>query len=337
MIRYRLLHLLGVVFATQFVQFAVAQRGPVVLPPGTQIQVRMIDDVSSEKANPGDRFRGTLEAPVIVNHRVLFPKNTEVAGQVVSAKPSGRLSEPGELELALTGVRTNAGWRPLQVESFLIKGESHTRNNAAKIGGGAALGAIIGAIAGGGKGAAIGAALGGGAGAAAAAKSGKRPAYVESEAVLVWVVGPPIEERAGREPDVRGDDYREARGGDGDYQRDADRGRDRDHRDYDRHGDFRVFSRHDQEVIQSCYVDDRSGLPPGLAKKDRLPPGLERQLRRNGTLPPGLQKRVQPLPAACDARLPRLPANWGRVVLSGRVLLLDPGYRIVDVFELRIY
>ncbi len=142
------------------------------------------------------------------------------------------------------------------------------------------------------------------------------------------------------ERDARADDYRdgyyEGRGGDGDYQRDADRARDRDDHDYERHGDYRVFSRHDQEVIQSCYVDNRSNLPPGLAKKDRLPPGLEKQLRRNGTLPPGLQKRVQPLPEACEARLPRLPANWGRVVLSGRVLLLDPGYRIVDVFELNI-
>jgi hypothetical protein len=69
-----------------------------------------------------------------------------------------------------------------------------------------------------------------------------------------------------------------------------------------------------------------------LAKKDRLPPGLERQLRRNGTLPPGLQKRVQPLPGVCTARLPRLPRDWSRVILSGRIILLDPTNRIVDFF-----
>ncbi len=336
MIRYRLLRLLGVVFAMQFVQFAIGQRGPVALPAGTEIQVRMIDDLSSEKANPGDTFRGTLQVPVIVNHRTVYPKNADVVGEVVAVKRTGRLSEPGELALALTRVRANGRWHRLNAEPFLIKGESHARNNATKIGGGAALGAVIGAIAGGGKGAAIGAAVGGGAGAAAAAKSGKRPAYVESEAVLVWVVGEPRPERGDRDADVRAGDYYEARGGDDDYQREADRARDRDDRDYDRHADFRVFSRHDQEVIESCYVDNRSGLPPGLAKKDRLPPGLEKQLRRNGTLPPGLQKRVQPLPADCETHLPRLPANWGRVVLSGRVLLLDPGYRIVDMFELSI-
>lgn len=34
------------------------------------------------------------------------------------------------------------------------------------------------------------------------------------------------------------------------------------------------------------------GLPPGLAKRDRLPPGLQRHVERTGQLPPGLQKRV---------------------------------------------
>jgi hypothetical protein len=87
-------------------------------------------------------------------------------------------------------------------------------------------------------------------------------------------------------------------------------------------------------MIRECFMDDRSGLPPGLAKRDRLPPGLERHLQRNGTLPPGLQKRVRPLPDVCEARLPRLPRYWSRVVLSGRILLLDPRQRVVDIFWL---
>lgn len=38
----------------------------------------------------------------------------------------------------------------------------------------------------------------------------------------------------------------------------------------------------------------KRGLPPGLAKRDRLPPGLQKQLERNGHLPPGLEKRNVP-------------------------------------------
>ena len=36
------------------------------------------------------------------------------------------------------------------------------------------------------------------------------------------------------------------------------------------------------------------GLPPGLAKRDHLPPGLQKHLDRRGTLPPGLAKRDLP-------------------------------------------
>ncbi len=36
------------------------------------------------------------------------------------------------------------------------------------------------------------------------------------------------------------------------------------------------------------------GLPPGLAKRDRLPPGLEKHLLKHGSLPPGLQKKIDP-------------------------------------------
>ena len=35
------------------------------------------------------------------------------------------------------------------------------------------------------------------------------------------------------------------------------------------------------------------GLPPGLAKRDRLPPGLEKHLLKHGSLPPGLQKKLE--------------------------------------------
>jgi hypothetical protein len=77
-----------------------------------------------------------------------------------------------------------------------------------------------------------------------------------------------------------------------------------------------------------------SSLPPGLAKRDKLPPGLQRQLQRNGTLPPGLQKRVQPLPLALEQQLPPITVGMRRVVLSGNVILLEVATaRIVDLIR----
>jgi hypothetical protein len=75
-------------------------------------------------------------------------------------------------------------------------------------------------------------------------------------------------------------------------------------------------------------------LPPGLAKRDNLPPGLQRQLQRNGALPPGLQKRVQPLPLALEQQLPPIMVGMRRVVLSGNVILLEVATsRIVDLIR----
>ena len=303
------------------------------IPVGTSVQVRITEKLSSETANVGDVFHGSLAVPVVANGRTLFPKGAIVIGEVVNVERSGRLSTPGELELSLRTIRTGGRTYPVAVQSLFIKGESHTKSNVTKIGGGTAMGALIGAIAGGGKGAAIGAGVGAAAGTGVAAGTGKKPAEVQSEMVLAWVAqGPP------QAMPTQGQDSRQYRG---DSESEAEEHHDnrRYSQDDDRDGDYQGrepsgFSDRDRQIIGDCFVNDRAGLPPGLAKKDRLPPGLERQLQRNGTLPPGLQKRVQPLPGSCVSRLPRLPRDWARVVLSGRIILLDPGQRIVDLFWL---
>jgi hypothetical protein len=301
------------------------------IPAGTQLQVRIIEKLSSEQASVGDQFHGTFAAPVVVNGRTLFSKGTDVTGEVTNVERSGRLSRPGELHLSLRTVRSGGRTYAIAADPFVIKGESHTKSNVAKIGGGAGLGALIGAIAGGGKGAAIGAGVGAAAGTGVAAGTGKKPAEVESEAVLTWVAANPPsgsvmqgQERRQASRYDEDDDDRPSRSGNRTRSNNQDE-------DNDDQGP-REFSSRERQIISDCYVADRSNLPPGLAKKDRLPPGLERQLRRNGTLPPGLQKRVRPLPGVCTARLPRLPRDWARVVLSGRIILLDPSNRIVDFF-----
>jgi hypothetical protein len=69
------------------------------------------------------------------------------------------------------------------------------------------------------------------------------------------------------------------------------------------------------------------GLPPGLAKKDHLPPGLARQLERNGHLPPGLEKRNLP-----SDLVQKLPACWGKArctMVGNDVLLVDPQTQLI--------
>jgi hypothetical protein len=66
----------------------------VKIPAGTSVQVRITDKLSSETANVGDVFHGSLAAPVVANGRTLFPKGAIVTGEVVNVERSGRLSTP---------------------------------------------------------------------------------------------------------------------------------------------------------------------------------------------------------------------------------------------------
>jgi hypothetical protein len=317
-----------VAIAVFFAAFTLVAAANANLPGGTELHVRTIEKLSSADANVGDAFHGTLAQPVIVNGRTMFAKGAEVSGEIVRVERSGRLSSPGELHLVLKSIRSGFRSYPVSVSPLLVKGASHAKSNIGKIGGGTAAGAIIGGIAGGGKGALIGAGVGAAGGTAVAAATGKREAVVESEAVLTWVVAgpPPSSERSDHR--YRGNDF-----ADDDDRRGSSQHR-HSHNDHDYDDHPSEFSKRERQIIRACFADGRSGLPPGLAKRDRLPPGLEKQLRRKGTLPPGLQKKVQPLSASCEARLPRLPRDWSRVVLSGRILLLDAAHRILDMFIL---
>jgi hypothetical protein len=92
-----------------------------------------------------------------------------------------------------------------------------------------------------------------------------------------------------------------------------------------------VFSDDDERELRRWFLDDRNrrGLPPGLAKRDRLPPGLRMQVLENGELPPGLEKQLQPLPWRLERRFPRLPRGIQRRVLGDDVLVWDSTTRLV--------
>jgi hypothetical protein len=94
------------------------------------------------------------------------------------------------------------------------------------------------------------------------------------------------------------------------------------------------YADHDRD-IRDWYRAHYDHLPPGLAKRDRLPPGLERQLVVNGTLPPGLQRKMQPCPHELEAMLPPPPPNYVHVVIGGNLVMYNRAtLQIGDVFRL---
>jgi hypothetical protein len=154
--------------------------------------VRVNEKISTDHNYSGDTFRATLDAPLVVDGFIIADRGAKVLGKVVKAQKPGKLEGAAELSLALTEISTTDG-QHLHVETnqSLRKGPSNTTQEAEKMGGGAALGAIIGAIAGGGRGAAIGAGAGGAAGTGAVLLGHGKPAVIDNETRLTFTLSNP--------------------------------------------------------------------------------------------------------------------------------------------------
>ncbi len=322
-------------------EFLFGLAGSVAAQTRATVSVRLIDTLSSESSQPGDSFTATLAEPLVVGDRIVAQKDARVSGQVREVVSSGRLSRPALMTLTLKSVQSRSSRYPIETGNLTIKASSHATRNLLIIGGAAGAGAAIGGAAGGGKGAAIGAAAGAGAGTVGAYLSGKREIVLPAETLLTFhvtsvTISPKELSRLQRVGQGTGSTDRASnKYGDPDSHSAVARRR---HQGEDEDGDENeagekvrgalpaseiIFTREERIIVTSWFRTNRSDLPPGLAKRDRLPPGLEKQLRERGTLPPGLQKRVQPLPFELERQLHRLPTGYRRVVIGGNVILMD--------------
>jgi hypothetical protein len=146
---------------------------------GTVVRVRMESTLNSKSAQPGQTFSTTIVDPVYSSKGVLLiPDGSTMNGRVVAATPAKRNGNPGTIDVNFTSVVLPNGRRATINGSLTDLESGETRSddegtasvnktkhrNLKFIGGGAAGGAVIGALAGGGTGALIGGAVGAGGG-----------------------------------------------------------------------------------------------------------------------------------------------------------------------------
>ena len=294
---------------------------------GIEVKVSLLEELNTSKTKAGAEFSATIAEPVMWGKRVVLAKGTAVEGRVAEVTRPGRMKTPASMKLVLTNVIGTRSINAFQSEALQVDGSSHAVRNVALIGGGAAAGAVLGGVADGGKGALIGAGVGAAAGTATAYLTGKKELVLPIETTLTFVIDRQslgIAPEPQRKPAVVQTSMRRGRGDE------ISRHRDNDQDAYD----ALIFSERDQIIIRNYYKPHGGrGLPPGLAKRGGdLPPGLEKQLRANGTLPPGLQKRVEPLPVELERQLPRLPRGYSRGIVEGRAITVDINRRVIDVF-----
>jgi hypothetical protein len=181
-------------------QSVTAPRQPVdevrTIPAGTTLAVRNNDTIDSQTAEVGQTFSGVIEREVRdADGRVAIPRGASATLVVRSASGQGRLQGQSDLAVDVSSVDVAGRHYRLETSDFVERGKQGVGTNRRTgefVGGGAALGGIIGALAGGGKGAAIGALSGAGAGTATQGLTRGKAVRIPSETLLSFRLEAPV-------------------------------------------------------------------------------------------------------------------------------------------------
>jgi hypothetical protein len=149
--------------------------GASVVPSNVVLTVELMNRLSTDVSQSGDRFEAQVVEPQEFAGAV-------VGGHLANVQRAGKAKGRALLQLDFDQIRMAGGeWQQFSAQVIEVvaspeetgggevdpeggvRGKSTTKDDVAKVGASAGIGAIIGAIAGGGKGAAIGAVIGGGA------------------------------------------------------------------------------------------------------------------------------------------------------------------------------
>jgi hypothetical protein len=169
--------------------------------PGTVLSVRVIEAIDAREAAEGRTYPATIAQDVLDGSGKLVIGRGSEAALVVRQIDEGGDFGSGALVLDLDSVRVHG--RRYLVDTAAVRTDNQrgigaNRRTAEMVGGGAALGTLVGALAGGGKGAAIGAIAGAAAGGGVQVLTRGKEIKVPAETVLNFRLEQPMQLRAAR-------------------------------------------------------------------------------------------------------------------------------------------
>ena len=174
---------------------STSARGSMEVPAGSRISVRTNETIDSTTASPSQRFSAVVNDDVKDSSgAVMIPKGSNATLVIRDITNPGTTSSGGVV-LDLDSV--NVDGRTYNVSSQDLtqhgnQGIGKNRRTAEMVGGGAALGTLLGAIAGGGKGAVIGAIAGAAVGGTTQVLTRGKQVKVPAETVLNFQLDQPL-------------------------------------------------------------------------------------------------------------------------------------------------
>jgi hypothetical protein len=155
------------------------------VPAGTELEVELLDTLSSGTNQVGDPVRARLVGELFADGRLVAPAGAEVQGTVTDVVPLKKFGGQPSISMVFESLGMENGATVPVLASHLEAGTKQTGRDAAKIGGGAAAGAVIGHQVDDDKGSKLGALIGGAIGTAVAAKTGKEIELAAGTTIIV--------------------------------------------------------------------------------------------------------------------------------------------------------
>ena len=141
------------------------------IPPGTELDVRLLGSLNSGTAQVEDRFEATTIADLNLDGRTAVPAGSVLRGVVTAVEPGTRTNRTSKMTVSFDQLTVNGRSYPIRATvTQAIQGEG-IKGELPRTGVGAGVGAVLGGLLGGVKGAVVGAVIG--AGGTVAATEGK--------------------------------------------------------------------------------------------------------------------------------------------------------------------
>jgi len=171
---------------------------PARLESGATLEASAATSITSKTNKPGETFTARIgQAVLAADGRTVIPAGSVVTLSIVALKPApNKAAKDGTITLRAVSVAINGEERPLDADVTFVEHTLKSRgigtSEAAKVGVGAAAGAILGKVVGGGTGAAVGGVVGAAGGAAVAVESADRDVVVPVGATIRLVLRAPF-------------------------------------------------------------------------------------------------------------------------------------------------
>jgi len=120
-----------------------APEAPAVVPAGTTLTIRLIDQLDADKQGAGAQFSARLEGGLTANGHVVVPEGSEVIGVIQAAEKSGRAFGRSSLMITLSQIKIDGVLKPIATNSVNAASESTGRESGGRVLRGAALGGLI--------------------------------------------------------------------------------------------------------------------------------------------------------------------------------------------------